>query len=491
MLTCARRLPLVLTVVLLACSNKGAAPADAGAGDSTRESGMDTAGPRDGRAANMDGSAAVELLDGATGTRGSVTATPVDEAEAVYDQAELRTYTIDLSDADLAKLDADPLAEEYVPATLNFEGKSYGPVGIRYKGSVGGFVGCTSNGGFPPSGSKTCPKLSMKVSFDWQDPDARFFGLKKLLFHSMNSDESLMRDRLAYALFREMGVPAPRASHARVVINGKLAGLFALIEQVDGRYTRARFSDGGEGNLYKEVWPIHLTDQVYLDALETNETEQPSAIKMRDFAYRLGEATSDAELAELIDARMDRQVTLSYVAVDRTIRNDDGAFHWYCGVPPGQGNNPGPWGNHNYYFYEESSSNQLWIIPWDMDLSFRGEANITPIIVPWNELKPDCSCMTSGSFGTGQRAPSCDPLIRGWAGMETTFQSRVRAFLDGPLSREQVDGKLEQWALQVAPVVEEAAILPGQLSVVAWNSALEALRDEIDSLRAEAEASAP
>ena len=52
-----------------------------------------------------------------------------------------------------------------------------------------------------------------------------------------------------------MGVPAPRSVHARLIINGQFNGIYALTEQIDGRFTRENFDDG-TGNLYKEIWPI-------------------------------------------------------------------------------------------------------------------------------------------------------------------------------------------------------------------------------------------
>ena len=58
-----------------------------------------------------------------------------------------------------------------------------------------------------------CHKLSLKLKFNYEDKDQRFFGLKKVILHASLSDTTMMRERLAYSLWREMGVPAPRSVH--------------------------------------------------------------------------------------------------------------------------------------------------------------------------------------------------------------------------------------------------------------------------------------
>ncbi|MFT7249333.1 MAG: spore coat protein CotH [Arcticibacterium sp.] len=124
---------------------------------------------------------------------------------------------------------------------LIFEGDTLSPVGIRYKGSIGAWVGCLSGDHvFEPSGFKTCTKLSMKVNLN---SDQKFFNLKKLQFHSQNQDPSQMREKLCYWLFREMGIPALRSVHAKLVIYNKYRGLFALTEQVDKRFTKENFHE--------------------------------------------------------------------------------------------------------------------------------------------------------------------------------------------------------------------------------------------------------
>jgi len=422
-----------------------------------------------------------------TGIRGTVTPDPQDEAAYLFDQTQVRTYELRIAQSDLDAINADPVAEQYVSATLLFEGTEIGPIGVRYKGSIGAFYSCVANGGLMPSGAKTCRKLSMKLAFDWIDPVARFHGVKKLNFHSMNSDRSQLRDRLGYWLFRQMGVPAPRAVHARLVINGVTEGLFALVEQVDGRFTRSRFTEGGEGNLYKEIWPIHATEQPYLNALESNRDEMPNASKILSFRNALSGA-NDSTLGTVIDAQMNRDISLRYVAVDRTILNDDGAFHFYCNFPGAQGNNPGSIGNHNFYIYEEANSDQLWVIPWDMDLSFAGETNLTRITTAWNNLNAVCGC---GIFGGGQNPPACDPLIRGWALMPTDYNAARRQLLDGPFSASSVNAQLDTWIAQLTPVVTDVAADPRQITVSQWQSAVTSLRNTINTLRTTAENETP
>ena len=108
----------------------------------------------------------------------------------------------------------------------------------------------------------------------------KFYDLTKLQFHSQNNDPSQMRERLGYWFFRNMGVPAPRSVHAKLIINNTYLGLFALTEQIDGNFTRHNF-DEPNGNLYKEVWPITekgevQNDKALLKGLKTNEKATPA-----------------------------------------------------------------------------------------------------------------------------------------------------------------------------------------------------------------------
>jgi spore coat protein CotH len=410
-------------------------------------------------------------LGDASADPGIVVPEPADDAAYLFDQKALRTYNLIVAEADLAIINANPAAEQWVTGMLEFEGKKYGPLGVRYKGSVGAFLAPCMGGTIgAPLGPKQ-GKCSVKVGFDHVDENARFFGLRKLNFHSMNNDPSMMRDRLGYGLFRDMGLAASRVVHARLLFNGQLEGLFALVEQVDGRFARSRFTEGGEGNVYKEIWPLHDDAAAYTNALESNQGPTTSVAGMLHFK----QATL-AGPAALLDW-LDKAYMLRYIAVDRVIINDDGAFHWWC-AKGGQGNNPNGVGNHNYYWYEAAASSRFWLIPWDLDSSFDSSPFVH--IAPQWTGEGSCTCTSPA----GQLAPSCDRMIKSWGTWRPDYEAAVDAFLQGPFAPNNVDAKLDAWISQIQSSVAETAGLNGAPTDVTWRAAESALRGKIATARA-------
>ena len=405
------------------------------------------------------------------------------DSDYIFDDDKLPTFELKLPASSLKRIDDNPTAEEYVEGSLIFEGDTISPVGIRYKGSIGAFVGCLSGTDWAnPSGYKTCTKLSMKVKINWEGREEKFFGLKKLQFHSQNNDKSQMRDRLAYWLFREMGVPAPRSIHARLLINGTYVGLFALVEQIDGRFTRYNYNDG-KGNLYKEIWPLTpdgapFPAQTYLNNLKTNEDENPSVDLIQTFAQEVA-AANDNNIKTVIEKWMDVNEIISYAVVDRTIRVDDGAFHWYC---------DGGCSNHNYFWYEEPNNNKLHLIPWDMDNTFENiifNANpVTPIADDWGEISSDCDPFPHGLFGITQRSAACDKLTGGWVKFEDEFDQLKTQFVNGPLSEVQVNALLDKWTEQIrAATLEADQNHSDAVTISQWENSIATLRSQLEFAR--------
>lgn len=414
----------------------------------------------------------------ATATSSDIIPEPADDAAVVFDQAKVLTYDLTISPLDLALINARPSAEQYVPATLKVMGETL-RVAVRYKGDVGAFLAPCTAQTVPGVGKPLLPKVgkcSFKIAFDEYDEEARFHGLKKLNLHAMGHDPSLMKERLGYALFREMGVAAPRAVHARVTINGRLEGIFAAVEEIDGRFARSRFRDGGKGNVYKEVWPTDADADDFREALESNKDEGNVA-KMVTFGRAIRENPTRAAATWI-----DRQYMVAYLAVDRAILNDDGFLHWYCFV------------NHNYFWYEAVNANRMSLIPWDLDDAFQTDGAVA-LQTAWNAPAATCGACGAGDEGFGdflnslrdfsaQRPPTCDPLTEEFARWKADYEGAIDRLMKGPFAASNINAKLDAWSKQIEPLVVEATGVLGADSRSSWQRKLNELRFTIDQLRA-------
>ncbi len=417
--------------------------------------------------------AVVAACGGGGGDAGDPDATLPDAttagAEVVFDETQLRTFDLEIAADDWQWLQDNARAEEYVPATLHYDGGTWGPIGVRYKGGYGTLTLC-----FDGAGNRTCPKLSMKLKFNEYDPDLRFFGLKKLNLHSMIRDPSKLHDRIAYGVYRDAGVVAPRAVHGNVVVNGDLQGLFAVVEEIDGPFARDRF--GADGNVYKEVWPSYTTPGPYESALVTNE-DAPDVDRMVRFAQALA-AANDATFRATLDTWMDVPALARYLAADRLVDAWDGIVAWY--------QVGGPAFNHNYYWYEDPAADQMTLIPWDMDNSMEvpNPIRTTYGMPDWHEVT---ACDPIPVFlGISGVPPHCDPLIGRMSSiLWDDYAAATRELLDGPATLAALQARLDTVRDQIRDAVAADPNGPG---LPAWEASVDELRNELATLRDRVEA---
>lgn len=416
----------------------------------------------------------------------------------LFDQNELRTYDITISDQNLAELDADPVAEEWVDAALEFEGHDIGPVGMRYKGSAGAWIQCLTGTEeatldnpitlINPSGAKVCPKLSMKLKINWEDSKDEMYGVRTLQFHAMNNDRSQLRERLGYWFFNEAGAVAPRAVHARVNINGEYAGLFILVEQLDGRFTRDRFEDG-KGNLFKQVWPVTSdgaaqSEAALVAALATNEDEA-SVELMSQFSNELA-AASPEDQAEVVERWIDIDEIIANQAVDRLIRHDDGPSNFRC------------FGGtacmlNNYYWYMDPTTETAHLVAWDLDISLDSiEHPLVQVDSDWGEIRADCENFDIGTAFVQQRSAACDPLFAGLLEHSDRYQATVDELVNGIYAPDAVEERLTTWIDQIDESTADAHAIHGDegLSPEEWRVEIDSLLSIIDEARTEVVAAA-
>jgi len=411
----------------------------------------------------------------------------------VFDESEVQSYYLTFSDAEYAKLmDLSTLLlartvvneDRYVKASLRVGDTELPSIAVRFKGQFS-IWGCVEQGKRrvrvePFYGNiDVCQRFSLKLDFNEYDSSSRLDGLKKLNLHAMAADPSKMRERLGYSLYSEMDVLAPRAVHARVYINGEYHGLFAAVEEVDGRFSAKRFPASGDGNVYKELWPAaHVTRADAEAALRSNDA--PGTLNVSDFLALKDAvlAATDADFASKLGPHLDFQQLARYVVVNRAINDFDGALAFYFGWGP-------PPANHNLLWYHDTESGQFKLIPWDLDKSFwtpepnfwsnnapNGQ-NITP---NWNVVTKTCNGYTAWFDNLGvsykMMAIDCDPLLRMLRRQVYASQQAITEdFLAGPFSETRVKAKLEAWRDQIAESIEDDP----QLDSAHWHSSVDAL----------------
>jgi spore coat protein CotH len=199
-------------------------------------------------------------------------------------------------------------------------------------------------------------KMQFQIGFHRNDEDGRFLGIKRLGLDAATANRHLLRDRLALKIMRDVGIVAPCANNARVVINGEYYGIFTNIEKIDETFLERHFDDP-TGDLWKRA---HWT-------LKTNEeTSNDDRV----------EELNDAETVEELYTYLDLEQALRVFAAEAVLPFSDGM--WAGGL--------------NFYVYDEPISGKFMMLTWDLDNTFErfhddddGEYPHNPDPVVWEK----------------------------------------------------------------------------------------------------------
>lgn len=260
-----------------------------------------------------------------------------------YDQ--LPELEIIVSADGVASLEAEPFVD--VPATLRFEGRSYGPVGLRLKGQ----------NSFRPFSEKP----SLRINVDEYVDKAKFWGLKDLTLNNMSTDWSMMHDRLSYWVMRNAGVPASRANHLRLTINGQFYGLYSNVETVKKQMVARWFADHS-GPLF-EATDVDFTSQ-YVARFELESGPEDRTLLTGLAAALTMPSADDAIAAAGQFANMTR--FRRFWAACSVI----GQFDSFPYSQPGD----------DYFVYANPADDRLAFVPWGMDETFMaGDFDVTQV----------------------------------------------------------------------------------------------------------------
>src|SRR5688572_23173868 len=153
--------------------------------------------------------------------------------ERIYGLDEIPTFELALSPEARAALGQRP--REWVRGGFAYKDERFEAVGVRLKGHR--------------SLRKLGAKSSFKIQLD-RFEERRLAKASTITLNNMVEDPSMMREVLAYRLYRALGVAAPSAGFAEVVLDGESQGLYAVIESIDKPFLKKRFDDAS-GPIYE------------------------------------------------------------------------------------------------------------------------------------------------------------------------------------------------------------------------------------------------
>lgn len=232
-----------------------------------------------------------------------------------------------------------PNPYNYFEGNVTIDGKLFKNVGLRKKGLLG---------------SVNAQRPSIKINFDRFGTEQEFEGVSLMTLNNNDSDGSLVKQHMAYELFRKAGIPAPRCNFARVTVNGEYLGVYSHVESVRKDFLKRHFTKAS-GNLYEGQISDFTEKASGTFEAKTNENKNDR---------------SDLLKATKALAVPDDQL---FDAVGKVVDSDD--FYRYWAMECLIGFNDGYTGNQNNFFiYNDPESGRFKFIPWGADGVFRARS---------------------------------------------------------------------------------------------------------------------
>jgi spore coat protein H len=359
-----RALLPVLVLGLGACGGGGgqgaAGAAAAGGGDPTGAGGTTGGGP------GATGSG------GSTATTGDLSQRP-QPAGDVFDDTVLHQIELTMSADDWQSIIDDSRGDEWRHATITYDGVKVEDVGVHPSGEGSRFPGNA--------------KMSVRVKFDAFPGRGKFGGLREINIKGEFDDGSMMRERLAFFVFRKV-MPTPRLANARLMVNGGLRGLFTVRQVWDSQSLGEHFQ-APIGPLYR-LRPADPTSDPYkfISADPASYVPLPWQQDINNPArgddvippalQLINDQPAQAEQA------FDMDDLLSYLAAAALVQNIDGFV--------------GDSGVEDHFQYFDPASGKFFILPWDPDNTF-GSAGDMPTRTIYRRFSSSKLALAVRDFG--------------------------------------------------------------------------------------------
>ncbi|WML44108.1 CotH kinase family protein [Neobacillus sp. PS3-40] len=256
---------------------------------------------------------------------------------------KLETLQLYIHPNNLRELKSDIWCEDPVPAQLKISGKKL-EVDVNYRGSH----------------IRNYRKKSYEISFF---KPTKYKGSKIIHLNAEYRDPSLLRNKLSFDFFSEIGNLSPYSRHVLLNLNGKTEGVYLEIESVDEQFIERRKLPNGA--IFYAV-----DGDANFSLISDLDKETKKSLEL-GYERKYGTANDDIFLQELIfkintipRADFEKEIP-NYLNVEQY-------FRWMAGVILTQNYDGFV---HNYSLYRNSVTRQFEIIPWDYDATWGRDVN--------------------------------------------------------------------------------------------------------------------
>jgi spore coat protein H len=333
---------------------------------------------------------------------------------------------------------------EFVHAQLDFQGKAFPDVAVRYKGN-GTYLNAMDS-----------PKKPLKIDLNKYVKSGNLAGITTLNLHNCVADSSWMNNTLALRFFREAGVPAPRTSYAKVYVTvpglheKQFLGLYEVAEDIGSNFLQEHFG-AAEGALFKpstsEIFRYQGEDWKRYNQTYDPKSKPTEAQKQRLLGLcKLVTTTTDAVFTKEISQYLDLAAFANYMAALVCVTDVDGLL--------GSG--------QNIYLYLHPKTNKFHFIPWDYDQSF-GQFGLRGTQEQREQLSLKKPWLGENRF-----------LERIFAlpEFQTLYQGKLKSLSTTLFTPERLSTQVDELALHLRPTVAEESkeLLTSFDALVAGNS---------------------
>jgi spore coat protein H len=180
------------------------------------------------------------------------------QTDAFFADSNVTHFKIEVTASNLAMIRADPRRD--VRATVRVGDEVFTDVALHLKGAAGSFRSFDD-------------RPALTLNFDKFKPKQHFHGLEKFHLNNSIQDPSYLSEAVCAELFLAAGVPTPRATHARLTLNGRDLGLYVLKEGFNKQFL-ARFFLNNRGNLYDGGFLTDISEPLVRDSGEGDVTNR-------------------------------------------------------------------------------------------------------------------------------------------------------------------------------------------------------------------------